>query len=135
MNSWTYTSTANTKNSYRSWSKLLPTISGNYTFKASYGNTSCSTPFTIKGTGPSAISDIQNETSYSIYPNPTNGKVIVYALPNETITFYNMLGQKSFEKPLTSETTSLNLVLEKGVYLYQISNQNEVVKKGRMVVE
>lgn len=135
VNSWNYTSTANTKNSYRSWSKLLPTISGNYTFKASYGSTSCSTPFTIKGTGSSAISDIQNETDYSVYPNPTNGKVIVHALPNETITFYNMLGQKSFETILTSETTTLNLALETGVYLYQISNQNEVMKKGKMVVE
>lgn len=45
--SWTYTSTNSYKQSYRSWSKSLPTLPGTYTFNTSYNGISCSKKFNI----------------------------------------------------------------------------------------
>jgi murein DD-endopeptidase MepM/ murein hydrolase activator NlpD len=60
FNSWTYTSNTSYNASSRSFSKLLPTIAGTYTFKAVYNGTTCSQTFdvmtaTITPSGPTAI--------------------------------------------------------------------------------
>ncbi|HMG13847.1 MAG TPA: M23 family metallopeptidase, partial [Saprospiraceae bacterium] len=47
FNSWTYNSISSYNASWRTWSKVLPTIGGTYTFKASYNGLSCEKKFDI----------------------------------------------------------------------------------------
>ncbi|MDH5442305.1 MAG: T9SS type A sorting domain-containing protein [Candidatus Nomurabacteria bacterium] len=54
-----------------------------------------------------------------LYPNPTNGFVILRGSAEE-ITVYNISGQKVLQRIITD--TSMNLDLSSGIYLYQIDD-------------
>jgi hypothetical protein len=77
-----------------------------------------------------------------LYPNPTTpgrGNHLTVELPNtngqgHTLTLYNLLGQRMYEAPLTGPTTTLQINIPSGLYLYQIHGDNQV-QNGKLVVE
>ncbi|MCX6197951.1 MAG: peptidoglycan DD-metalloendopeptidase family protein [Bacteroidetes bacterium] len=75
FNSWTYTSNTPYNSSYRSFSKLLPTIAGTYTFKATYNGTICSTTFNIITT--TSVNETETPDAFSLFPNPATNSVTI----------------------------------------------------------
>jgi murein DD-endopeptidase MepM/ murein hydrolase activator NlpD len=68
--SWTYSVNTFYKVSYWGWSKLLPTISGTYTFQATYNGITCATNFDI--INPLGLQNTAELTQLKLFPNPTN---------------------------------------------------------------
>jgi len=88
FNSWTYTSTGNSNASYRSFSKLLPTTPGTYTFKASYNSTECSTSFTIQSA--TGINPDHEEQFIAVYPTPVDNYAVLSVSENLLGSRYNI---------------------------------------------
>jgi len=93
-------------------------------------------------TGISELTPLQAK----LYPNPTTpgrGNHLTVELPNangqgHTLTLYNLLGQRMYEASLTGTTTTLQINITPGLYLYQIHGngpRHGVVQNGKLVVE
>ena len=71
----------------------------------------------------------------SIFPNPSNGQVTILTDKPLTLRLYNHIGQLVFVKemnhPQTTNTIDLNN-LSKGLYLYELSDQYQVVSRGKL---
>lgn len=129
FNSWTYTSTTTSKTGTRSFSKLLPTTPGTYTFKATYNGTECTTAFTI--TSATGIVSTENEKpAIALQPNPAAGNVVIAVAENlvgSTYSICDVTGNKISEGIL--QTNHQQLSTEKlfpGIYLVTV--QSNVVK-------
>lgn len=84
------------------------------------------------------ISTIQNtQTEINIYPNPSNGTfTFVSAVRLVNLKIYNLLGENIYSEKLNSEKTEINLTNEpKGVYFYQIVDEKNDVKTGKIIIE
>ena len=75
--------------------------------------------------------EIENPKYFSLYPNPSNGKVQIQIQANLTTTYslriYNYLGKMVYnEDRLNDEITYLDLSnLVKGIYLVELKNKNQ----------
>lgn len=90
FNSWNFTSTTTYNFSWRSWSKLLPTNPGVYTFKATYNGTSCSQTFTI--VNPALTATITTNKSTNICQGDS---IILTASTGNSYLWSNGLTSKS----------------------------------------
>ena len=92
-----------------------------------YGNLPTNLPPEIK------ISD------FAVYPNPTSDFInIKKAVQIEKADFvlYNSVGQKVLQSALNESITNLNISnLQKGVYIYNILENGQVVDTGKIIVE
>jgi hypothetical protein len=90
-----------------------------------------------KGLG---IDKISTNSTFKIYPNPSNG-IFNVSLENVSgnpqINIYNVLGQQVYTSKLTTVETSLNLSNQaKGVYIYRVLNENgDSISTGRLVIQ
>lgn len=121
FNTWTYTSATTYKTSTRSFSKLLPTTPGTYTFKSVYNGTECSTTFTI--TGATGITPIRNpQSEFRISPNPASNTV--------TITVdESMLGSLPTGQAGTATITD---VTGRGIINYKLEKINTQLQTGNL---
>jgi murein DD-endopeptidase MepM/ murein hydrolase activator NlpD len=137
FNSWTYNSTANYRASYWSWSKLLPTTPGIYTFQATYNGITCAQNFTILTT-TSSNAELSQE-KISVYPNPAYDMINVSFEGIEkgdySFILRNVIGQCIF-KENASYTDGAFLkyfsisTLPGGIYFLTIEgNMGSIVKK------
>ena len=75
--------------------------------------------------------ELENPKYFSLYPNPSNGKVQIQIQANLTTTYslriYNYLGKMVYnEDRLNDEITYLDLSnLVKGIYLVELKNKNQ----------
>jgi len=78
-----------------------------------------------------------NATSLLVYPNPTHGKLNVNGVDfaNGRIKISNLTGQLIFEEGLMHNYQTLDLNLSKGIYFYQIFNENHQITKGKLIIE
>ena len=137
--SWTYSSTSDSKTKMWGWSKVLPTISGTYTFTATYNGITCSTLFTIDNPNgikiPFSISDIH------IQPNPSNGKFFIiindhkHSYENGSIEIYNILGKEIYKTMSTGLATEIRLNAEAGIYLYVLKSNNQFLTSGKLIIQ
>lgn len=75
-----------------------------------------------------------NRNSIILYPNPNSGHfTLELTKPNSTIEIFNSIGQKLHYSNITEIKTELNLELENGVYLFRISNGEEVLNQKIIV--
>jgi hypothetical protein len=117
------------------FSKLLPTVSGNYTFKATYAGTSCQTSFAI--VNPSAINDLDNAAVFFLYPNPAANKVSVMAdgsLMGSTIMVNDLTGRRVETLGLTGPVTELNADnWPDGIYTVNLTNGKQTSTKKLVI--
>ncbi len=77
---------------------------------------------------------IYQSTSFSIYPNPTNGEFSVLSLlpttNSELLTIFNAQGIVVYSQKIVSEITQINANLAKGIYLVKVGNMSK-----KLVVE
>lgn len=82
-----------------------------------------------------SVSDYST-TDFVVYPNPTFDS-ISFTLPNnsnvKTIAIYSIIGQKVFEKTISSQLTTISLKsLSSGTYFYKIES-NGFSKSGKII--
>lgn len=140
FNSWLYTSTSNNKAAIKGYSKVLPTIPGVYTFQATYNGNTCNKSFTIV---PALAVDQFNQASpIKLYPNPTTGKIFLsfdsnYQSTDQLeIAFYCTTGKNIKSTQISSATKEIQLNIQPGLYLYNISTESgNTIKTGKIVIE
>lgn len=70
------------------------------------------------------------ESTITLYPNPSADKFTVLAPENSIVTVYSQLGNLISEQKTTSENTEINLTNQSsGLYLIKITNGNKSVTK------
>ncbi len=74
-----------------------------------------------------------------IYPNPSNGYFNVKIddlIGTKNIEVYSVLGQKIYSKSIVENESSIDLSNQpKGIYFYKISDNNIVIKSGKLIIE
>ncbi|NVN94267.1 MAG: T9SS type A sorting domain-containing protein [Bacteroidetes bacterium] len=117
--------------------KITPPTTGNYTFGFySYSDVTQWITFVddVKIDISTGI-DESSEQVFKIYPNPSNGEVVIKLNNNNNetnvITIHNLLGQEIYLATTNRQINYVNLSdVEKGIYLVKISNKNtDTVKK------
>jgi len=75
-----------------------------------------------------------DEEKATVYPNPTNGTLRIEAENMESISIYNMLGEKLFEASASSQSFEYDFSPhETGVYIVRIQTENGTVTKQVLV--
>jgi hypothetical protein len=75
-----------------------------------------------------------NKNNFVIYPNPTDGKISIYAQNTEisSVEIYDSLGKKVFESKSTiSEIVISNL--KTGIYFCKITDNNNNIKYQKII--
>jgi uncharacterized delta-60 repeat protein len=103
----------------------------------------------FNGTGRNRIARIQGGVSLSnsnfekstvvIYPNPSNGVFNIHTNTisgTKNIIVYSVIGQQVLNQELNSMETSFDISNQpKGIYFYKIFGMNNVIKRGKLVIE
>lgn len=137
FSSWTFISSAYNKASIRGYSKVLPTVSGTYTFQVTYNGVACSKTFNI--VNPLGISDVADLTSIQVYPNPSTDVFTISGKGIEngdyTLILSSIAGQIiSSEKMKVEGGEVLKSIptakLSRGIYFLSIDHEkSHTVKK------
>lgn len=84
-----------------------------------------------------SISEVENQTLFSVYPNPTEGVLNLYShYKNEaTLSIFNSFGQILQTNKLTNNQNQIDVRhFSKGIYFYQINSlSNEILKSGKFM--
>lgn len=138
------TLTASGANNY-SWSTsaltativISPTINTTYTvFGTDVNGCADSTSFTQNVSGCVGINSFSNSLEITLYPNPSNGTIIIQSTIDEVqLTIYNMVGQKVLETELKDGKNLVDLELSKGVYFYSVKEKERSLKSDKLIVE
>ena len=80
-----------------------------------------------------ALSEIQSE-NIDVYPNPTDGRLVVKASKIRELSVFNAIGQRVFSTKVSDESVSLDLSdWPNGLYMLQVQTKNGVFSR-RFVV-
>ena len=82
------------------------------------------------------IEEYQLVNHVSISPNPSNGQFYFQGLVGEnTIQIMDITGRILFVEKTSSENHSINLNASQGMYFYKISDKQNRVQQGRLILE
>jgi hypothetical protein len=88
---------------------------------------------------PQGIDQTESETTWTVYPNPTQGELNVQVLKGEKarIEIIDVTGKRMKYVDLTDDKSVIDLSqLVAGVYLYQIRTlENQVLRSGKLLVK
>lgn len=83
----------------------------------------------------------RSDDAIKLYPNPTTGQVTIefdsFEKGEVMFQLFDMQGREVYELRNTDVVGSVhipNIDLQQGMYLYNISKENEILKKGKLVV-
>jgi hypothetical protein len=135
--SWTYTSTSDNKIRIWAWSKLLPTVSGTYTFQAIYNGITCSSTFDI--INPTGVEELNSLSGISIQPNPIHDNFNITfnresGIGSQELIIFDVTGRIVQEQKINSQLSTVNCQLSAGVYFVKVSD-GERVYEEKLVVE
>ncbi len=135
FNSWTYTSNTPYNASYRSFSKLLPTTAGTYTFTGTYNGTTCSTTFNIVTT--TAVNETEATAAFTLFPNPATNTVTISideTMLNSTATITDITGRNLTAVLLSTANRELSTSsFANGVYFITLENEKGRVTKKLII--
>ena len=111
-------------NNYNDRNNLLGGFSQDTTLNLQFG--SCTTP----ATGIDELS-----SSFSIYPNPSNGIITIQAASSiKTINVYNMIGNLVMVKNIANNQSTLNIEnLTNGVYFMELNLSNGSILNSKFI--
>jgi murein DD-endopeptidase MepM/ murein hydrolase activator NlpD len=135
FNTWTYNFTTNNTAGYYGFSKVLPTVSGVYTFEATYNGNSCSQQFTIVNPLTVAHPDADE---IRIYPNPARDHFTIHfgqTLHNGVLNLYNELGEKvrAMNAVSGSEMMINRMDMSNGIYLLQLTQEDKTILSRKII--
>jgi hypothetical protein len=73
-----------------------------------------------------------------LYPNPNNGQFFLESdvFGNQTeLEIYSVLGKLIHREKITSPVSNIAIAESKGIYIYLLKNQSEILKTGKLIVE
>ena len=78
--------------------------------------------------GNIGIVEVDNKSSLRVYPNPTNGELLIeyeqQTIDNAEYSIYNLVGQMVMQGKLSDETTTINVeLLASGMYFLKIAEK------------
>jgi hypothetical protein len=80
-----------------------------------------------------------NNTLIKLYPNPCNGVFSIFiekGMPKMNVNISNTLGESIFIQELNMEKSDINLSGQpKGIYIYQIKTDKEIISNGKIIIE
>lgn len=79
-----------------------------------------------------------NSLLVDIFPNPSKGEFLVkadFSNANTHMVVYNNLGQKVLDQTLNAGETSVKTNLSKGLYTYDVLQDNKKVSNGKLIIE
>jgi hypothetical protein len=88
------------------------------------------------GCGVTGIAAIgESHESATIYPNPSKGTFYFNGVRGNTIEVYNLIGQRIYQAEADQQSYPIDLSAKgKGVYLYRITDQGNMIQQGKIVV-
>jgi hypothetical protein len=131
----TVTAMANTGFTFLNWTQNgnIVSTSASYTFTLTADIT-----LVANFDGSSNLGEISNSTSVKIYPNPTNGKVIINLVKNTdfSVEISDLKGSVLMNKSNLTNGSELNLNnLQSGNYLIKIIQDNDEVVIRKIIIE
>jgi len=83
----------------------------------------------------SSVPGITQSAMPVIYPNPVSDQLHILMYNNEVseIKFYDITGREIFHQSFFNDVSIFTKKLAKGIYFYELSGGNNVVKKGKVV--
>lgn len=81
------------------------------------------------------INEVKNNKELVLIPNPFTDKINITVNRNELVevNLFDVTARKIFNQSFTNSTSINTEKLAKGIYLYEVRNKNEVIKKGKVV--
>ncbi len=74
-----------------------------------------------------------------VYPNPSNGEMIIEAaynnIENNTVEIYKVSGEKVFQSKISNQKSGISLKLQSGLYFYEIKNQQNIIGAGKILIQ
>ncbi len=88
-------------------------------------------------TFPTSISEMYDKINIHVYPNPSEGIIYIKSnISNATIRIFNFEGREVFEQKLERGKTKIEIPFwAMGIYLYQVQQSEEVLKRGKLVIK
>lgn len=140
FSSFTYTSAANNKSLKYGFSKLLPTIAGNYIFRATYNGITCSKNFIIIQSANVAL--LTTLEQLNVFNNPANGTLTIsgevkdngsYSISLLNITGHKILYGKVAVSNKFIDNSFSTSQLASGIYFLKINNEKSQTTKKIIV--
>jgi hypothetical protein len=79
---------------------------------------------------PVSIATFSGQDGIRIYPNPTSGRISVLSAANQTISVYNVLGEKVLSRNVKHQVEIIDLSsLDNGTYIIRIEGNNTIVTR------
>jgi len=135
FNTWTYTTANEAKVRAWSWSKVLPTNPGLYTFQTTYNGITCSSDFSI--TSSTGISSFNHNSDLKVYSNTYSGKIIFKTERSliKEIELYDLLGAKIYGSDFSEQIIEINPTLPGGVYFYRLRDADRHEYSGKIIFQ
>ncbi len=111
---------------------------GNYTVTVTDTNGCTMVATTSIANAVTAIEDIIRNADFRVYPNPSKGDIVfdIPGIDNCSVNLYDVTGKLIFKQnPEEKDRIELSVNLSPGLYFYEISSQNRIVHKGKLIVE
>ena len=121
------------------WASIIDTAQAGPTDDAAQG-----LPFTIHGTIAGAVNELYANNNVSVYPNPMNSTAVVTVSDNIKKSFsdfsfviYDVLGNliRKTDGITTNKFTIKKENIPAGVYIYELRNGNEIIKRGKLSIQ
>jgi hypothetical protein len=112
----------------------IPTTIGTGSFSFNLGGQTCTYTFNVTDNNVASLGELENKSSFHIYPNPTNGIInIQSAVSYNRIKVLNSLGCEV----LTANSTSVLDIsyLTPGIYVIELITKDNEVIFGRKVLK
>lgn len=86
---------------------------------------------------PTNIKTFGDNKNINVFPNPNNGSFNIEIKIDGTYTLeiYNIIGKLIYKNQLNTGINKTELNVKPGIYLYHINNKNNLINKGKIIVE
>lgn len=98
-------------------------------------NTTSNVPIIAGQKSTVGINYLTHTSSITVSPNPITDKLNVIANNTELseIVLYDITSRKLLQRKFTNSASISTVLLEKGIYLYEVRSENGFCKKGKLV--
>ena len=80
------------------------------------------------------VPQINEETGFTIYPNPSNGNFILNcAVSKGELEIYNVMGAKIYSTLITNQSTYINIDSPNGIYFLQLKTEQGTANKKLII--
>jgi hypothetical protein len=119
------------------WSKVLPTATGMYTFKAVYNNITCSSVFYILN--PAGVEEHGAGHTLNISPNPAHSTFTIslnnqLSILDSQLKIYDMMGRVVYVNEIRNLKFEIRNSFSSGIYFVRVE-EGQKVWTEKLVIE